>query len=82
MGALRDAWFAAADAAAQKQIGAELQMQAFEDAPYLPLGMSYQPTVQQKNLTGCLKSLPIFGTCEEADNGILFRHRMAITGSA
>jgi peptide/nickel transport system substrate-binding protein len=58
--ALHDAWFAAAGSAAQKQIGAEIQIQAFEDVPYLPLGMFYQPTVQQKNLTGCLKGLPIF----------------------
>jgi len=58
--ALRNAWFAASAVAEQQRIRADLQVQARKDVPYLPLGMFYQPTVQQKNLTGCLKGLPIF----------------------
>ena len=36
--ALRDAWFNAPDLAAQKKVGAEIQLQAFENVPYYPLG--------------------------------------------
>jgi peptide/nickel transport system substrate-binding protein len=58
--ALRDQWFAAPDLAAQRRIAAEIQAQAFVDVPYLPLGIYFQPTVQQRNLTGTLPGLPIF----------------------
>jgi peptide/nickel transport system substrate-binding protein len=58
--ALRDEWFAASDLAAQRRIAAQIQAQAFTDVPYLPLGLFFQSTVQQKSLTGCLKGLPIF----------------------
>ncbi len=57
---LRDQWFAAPDDAAQKAIGRTIQMQAFEDVPFLPLGQYFQPTVQQRSLTGTLTGLPVF----------------------
>ncbi len=40
---LRDAWFKAPDLAAQKTICAQLQLQAFEDVPYIPLGQYFAP---------------------------------------
>ncbi len=57
---LRDAWFQAPDAAAQKAIGTEIQAQAFSDVPYLPLGKYLQPTVYAGSLKGVLTGMPIF----------------------
>jgi peptide/nickel transport system substrate-binding protein len=58
--ALRDKWFDAPDAAAQKEIGVEMQQQAFIDVPYVPLGLFYQPTAYRKTISGVLKGLPLF----------------------
>jgi peptide/nickel transport system substrate-binding protein len=58
--ALRDQWFDAPDLAAQKQIAAQIQLQAFEDVPYVPLGLYYNPSVYRADLTGILHGLPIF----------------------
>ena len=38
---LRDAWFNAPDLAAQKKIGVEIQLQAFQSVPYYPLGVAH-----------------------------------------
>jgi peptide/nickel transport system substrate-binding protein len=57
---LRNAWFAAADMAAQKKIGEEIQVQAFQTAPYLPLGEYLQSTAYLKSVTGVLKGFPMF----------------------
>ncbi len=62
--ALRDAWFAAPDTAAQKTIGVELQAQAFVDVPFLPLGEYVQPTAYNATLKGVLKGMPIFWNVE------------------
>lgn len=48
--ALRADWLDAPDLATQKKICAELQLQFFQDAPHLPLGCLYAPTVFAKNL--------------------------------
>jgi peptide/nickel transport system substrate-binding protein len=63
---LRDAWFNAPDEAAQKAIGVSMQRQAFIDVPYVPLGLFYQPTAYNKNLTGMLKGLPLFWNVRRA----------------
>jgi peptide/nickel transport system substrate-binding protein len=57
---LRAAWFAAPDTAAQKKVGEEIQAEAFDTVPYLPLGEYFQPTAYSKSLTGVLKGLPMF----------------------
>jgi peptide/nickel transport system substrate-binding protein len=57
---LRTAWFAAPDLAAQKKIGEEMQAEAFQSAPYLPIGEYFQPTAYAKSLKGVLKGLPMF----------------------
>jgi peptide/nickel transport system substrate-binding protein len=49
---LRDAWFDAPDLAAQKKIGVEIQLQAFQSVPYWPLGLSQRPTAFRKDITG------------------------------
>lgn len=64
--ALRDAWFTAPDAAAQREIGIRAQRQAFIDVPYVPLGLFYQPTAYRKDLRGLLKGLPLFWNVHRA----------------
>ncbi len=58
--ALRDAWFAAPDQAAQKAIARDIQAQAFTDLPYVPLGQYFTKTAYQGNLTGVLNGNPVF----------------------
>ncbi|MBS0559675.1 MAG: ABC transporter substrate-binding protein [Proteobacteria bacterium] len=58
--ALRNEWLAATDLTAQKQIAAKMQVQAFEDVPYLPVGAYFQPTAYKADLTGMLKGLILF----------------------
>jgi peptide/nickel transport system substrate-binding protein len=58
--ALRDRWLVAPDLASQQAIARDIQIQAFTDVPYLPLGQYFQQTAQRKTLTGTLKGLPIF----------------------
>jgi peptide/nickel transport system substrate-binding protein len=57
---LRDAWFKAPDMAAQQALARELQLQALQDVPYIPLGQYFQPTAYQSNLTGVLPGNPVF----------------------
>ncbi|MCX7370715.1 MAG: ABC transporter substrate-binding protein, partial [Alphaproteobacteria bacterium] len=56
--AQRDAWFNAPDAAAEAAAGREMQRIAFDQVPYVPTGMYYQPTAYRRNLTGMLKGQP------------------------
>ena len=50
--ALRDEWLQAADAAEQKRIAAEIQKEAFESVPYIPVGEFFFYTAFRKNLEG------------------------------
>jgi peptide/nickel transport system substrate-binding protein len=58
--ALREDWLQAPDLASQQQIAAKLQLQTFEDVPYVPLGQYFLPTVYQADLTGVLDGTPVF----------------------
>jgi peptide/nickel transport system substrate-binding protein len=58
--ALRDAWFAAPDLAAQQAVARDLQVQAFADVPYYPLGLIHDVTAFRKSLTGVLPGLMLF----------------------
>ncbi len=58
--ALRDQWLHATDPAAQKSLAADIQRQAFEDAPAMPLGLYYQPVAYRTDLTGMMKGLILF----------------------
>ena len=58
--ALRASWLVAQEEAAQQAVCRELQQQAFQDAPYLPLGQYFHSTVQRRSLTGTLTGLPLF----------------------
>ncbi len=58
--ALRDQWLDAPDLAAQQKLAAALQVQAFKDVPYVPLGQALQATAYQKNVSGVLKGSVLF----------------------
>jgi len=57
---LRNDWFRAADVAAQKKVCEQLQLQAFQDVPYIPLGQALGPTAYRAELKGVLSGLPVF----------------------
>ena len=52
---LRDQWFAAGSTAEQQRLCAQMQLQAFEDVPYIPLGQFFQATAYDRSLSGILK---------------------------
>jgi len=58
--ALRAEWFAAADVDAQKAVCERIQLQAFQDVPYIPLGQTLTPTAYRADLSGMLDGLPLF----------------------
>jgi peptide/nickel transport system substrate-binding protein len=58
---LRDAWFDAPDLAAQKKICEDMQRLAFEEVPFIPLGLSFQPTAFRDTLSGFARTpYPVF----------------------
>ncbi len=57
---LRDEWLAAADPDAQRRLAADIQRQAFQDVPFLPLGQFFQPTSLSRTLGGVLQGMPLF----------------------
>ncbi len=58
--ALRAAWFAAPDMAAQRAVCERIQEQFWQDVPYVPLGVFYQPTAYDKGLKGVRSGFPQF----------------------
>jgi peptide/nickel transport system substrate-binding protein len=64
--ALRDQWLFADDPAARKDIARKIQLQAFQDVPFLPLGSYYQPTAYRKDLTDMLNGLILFTNVRRA----------------
>jgi len=58
---LRSAWIDATDPEEQKRLGREIQLQAFRDVPYIPLGAFFFASAYRKDLTGMMKgSVPLF----------------------
>ena len=57
---LRNKWLEAPDLAAQQAVAREVQLQAFQDVPYLPLGQYFQATAYRRGITGVLKGMPLF----------------------
>mgnify|MGYP001034905571 FL=1 len=57
---LRDEWIKAPDLAAQKKLADALQLQAFQDVPYIPLGQSLNKTAYRADLSGILTGPPLF----------------------
>jgi peptide/nickel transport system substrate-binding protein len=66
---LRDAWFKAPNLAAQQSLAQQIQLQAFQDVPYIPLGQYFQPTAYQANLTGTSSAASTPCHCEEPSGG-------------
>ncbi len=64
--ALRDEWLAAPDVAAQKRIAAEMQIQAFADVPYIPLGQMMAPAAYRRDLSGVLSGFALFWNVRRA----------------
>ena len=58
--ALRDDWLLADGVPAQKRIAERMQLQAFEDVPYVPLGQEFRQTAFRSDLHGILPGLPVF----------------------
>jgi peptide/nickel transport system substrate-binding protein len=58
--AIRDQWLRATDRPTQKALAAEMQRQAYIDAPCMPLGLYYQPVAYRADLTGMMKGLILF----------------------
>jgi peptide/nickel transport system substrate-binding protein len=48
--ALRQSWFDAADVAAQKDICKQIQLEAFQSVPFIPVGGWYYPWAIRKDL--------------------------------
>lgn len=58
--ALRDTWLEASDLATRQHLAAEMQVQAFRDVPYVPVGAYSISTAYRNDLTGLLQGFPIF----------------------
>ena len=61
---LREGWFNAADLTAQKAIGEEMQLQAFENVPYYPLGLAQIPAAVRPDIAGIPDGFPLFWSVE------------------
>jgi peptide/nickel transport system substrate-binding protein len=46
--------------AQQKRIVREMQIQTFQDVPYVPLGQFYQPAAYSKSLADIQERWPVF----------------------
>jgi peptide/nickel transport system substrate-binding protein len=64
--ALREAWFNAPDLAAQKKVGEQIQLQAFEDVPYWPLGLAQAVTAFRPDIEGVPEGFVIFWNVKRA----------------
>jgi len=60
MEALRTAWLEATGADDQARICREMQTLAFEEVPFWPTGLFYQPTAHRADITGLVKGAPLF----------------------
>ena len=58
---LRDQWFDAPDLAGRKAIAEQMQLQALQTLPYVPLGQVFQPTAYRSDVRDIVGShLPLF----------------------
>ncbi len=63
---LRSQFLDAATADEQRRITRALQLQCFEDVPYVPLGAYNQPFAYRRTLSGMLNSFPVFYNIKKA----------------
>lgn len=64
---LHTAWLAASDLTTQQQIAAKMQVQAFQDVPYIPIGLTYIHTAYRTDLTGVLNGIAVFWNVRRRD---------------
>jgi peptide/nickel transport system substrate-binding protein len=65
--ALRSERIDATDPDEQERLGREIQLQAFRDVPFVPLGAFFFAAAYRKNLTGMLKGgIPLFTNVRRA----------------
>ena len=58
--ALRTTYLDATTEEARKQACQEIQREAFQNVPFIPLGLFYQPTAFRKNVVGIQNGFPLF----------------------
>jgi peptide/nickel transport system substrate-binding protein len=63
---LRDAWVAAQTMEARRGIAGQIQQQAWQDVPYIPLGRWVDPTAHRRNITGMLSGAALFYNLRKA----------------
>ncbi len=54
---LRNAWFEAEDMDKQKEYARQMQLQAFEEVPYIPIGQFFQRSAYRKELQGVRRGM-------------------------
>lgn len=64
--ALRDEFMAASSPAEQQRICRDMQLQAWQDVPYIPTGAWTQPFAFRKSLSGMLNGFPLFWNIKKA----------------
>lgn len=55
---LREAWFEAPDLEAEKRIAREIQTIAWQEVPFIPLGLVLPPQAYRRSITGVVKGGP------------------------
>ena len=67
METMRTEWFAAPDAKASMALAQDMQKEAFDQVPYVPLGQYQQPTVFRKDVHGVVPATaPLFWNLQKA----------------
>jgi len=57
--ALREDWLRT-DLPAQQALASRMQLQAFQDVPYVPLGQQFQQSAYRTDITGIQPGMPVF----------------------
>jgi peptide/nickel transport system substrate-binding protein len=63
---LRGTWLDAPDLAARQRIAGEIQLQAFQDVPYIPLSLDFRFATYRNHLDGVLAGFPVFWNVRRA----------------
>jgi peptide/nickel transport system substrate-binding protein len=64
---LREAWLDSTDAAEQRALAAQMQAEAFDFVPFIPLGQYFPPSAWRSNLTGLLRgAIPVFWNVDKS----------------
>lgn len=63
---LRTQFLGTSDPTEQHRLATQMQAQAFEDLPYIPLGQIFTRTAYRTSLTGMLKGAPVFWNVRRA----------------